>query len=108
MNGLTRGLWDIIDQCVQSNGRGTARLLLRRHSTTGEGVLYAVIGGALVCAICGGVVGFALSDSSGDKGVIDGTILGGLLGVCVGIMFGSIVETVDSTIKDLLRSVNSK
>ena len=108
MNGLTRGFWDIIDQCLQWIGRGTARLLLRRHSTTGEGVLYAVIGGALVCAICGGVVGFALSDSSGDKGVIDGTILGGLLGVCVGIMFGSIVETVDSTIKDLLRSVNSK
>ena len=108
MKGLTRGCWDTIDQCLQWIGRGTARLLLRRQSTTDENVLYAAIGGALVCAVCGGVAGFALSDSSRDMGVIDGTILGGLLGVCIGIMFGSIVETVDSTIKDLLRSLNSK
>ena len=108
MNGLTRGCWDTIDQCLQWIGRGTARLLLRRHSTTGENVLYAAIGGALLFAVCGGVAGFALSDSSGDKGVIDGTILGGLLGVCIGIMFGSIVETIDRMIKDLLRSEKSK
>jgi len=31
-----------------------------------------------------------------------------LLGVCIGIMFGSIVETIDSMIKDLLRSEKSK
>ena len=108
MNGLTRGCWDTIDQCLQWIGRGTARLLLRRHSTTDENVLYAAIGGALVFAVCGGVAGFALSESSGGMGVIDGTILGGMLGVCIGIMFGSIVETIDSMIKDLLRSEKSK
>lgn len=108
MNGLTPGFWDIADQSLQWIGRGTAWLLLRRHSTKDEGAFDAVIGGALVCAVCGGVVGLALSDSSRDMGVIDGTILGCLLGVCIGIMFGSIVETIDSTIKDLLRSLNSK
>ncbi len=108
MNGLTRGCWDTIDQCLQWIGRGTARLLLRRHLTTGENVLYAAIGGALVFAVCGGVVGFVLSDSSGGMGVIDGTILGGLLGVCIGTMFGSIVETIDSMIKDLLKPEKSK
>jgi hypothetical protein len=108
MNGLTRGFWDVIDERLQCIGRGTAWLLLRRHSTTDESAFYAAIGGALVCAVCGGVAGFALSDSSGGMGVIDGTILGGLLGVCIGIMFGSIVETIDSMIKDLLRSEKSK
>ena len=108
MNGLTRGCWDTIDECLQWIGRGTARLLLRRHSTTDDNVLYAAIGGALVCAVCGAVAGFALADSLGGMGVIGGTILGGLLGVCIGIMIGSIVETIDSMIKDLLRSVNSK
>ena len=108
MKGLTRGCWDTIDQCLQWIGRSTTRLLLRRHLTTDENASYAAIGGALLCAVCGGVAGFALSDSSGGMGVIDGTILGGLLGVCIGIMFGSIVETIDSMIKDLLRSEKSK
>ena len=108
MNGLTLGFWDTADQSLQWIGRSAAWLLLRRHSTRDESALCAATGGALVCAVFGGVVGFTLSDSSRDLGAIGRTILGGLLGVCTGMFFGVFVETVDSTIKDLLRSVSSK
>ncbi len=108
MNGLTCGCWAIADRSLQWIGRCAAWLLFRRHSTEGERALYAAIGGALVCAVLGGVVGFALSDLSREMGAIDGAILGSSLGVCLGILFGSFVDTVDSTIKDLLRSFNSK
>ena len=104
MNGLTRGFWDSADQILQWIGR----LLLRRHALTDESALYAVTGGAFVCALFGGLVGFAVSHLLPDSAVIGGTIIGGLLGVCMGILFGSFVETVDRTIKDLLRSLNSK
>ena len=73
-----------------------------------ESATYAATGGALVCAVFGGVVGFTLSDPTQNIGAIGGTILGGSLGVCLGIIFGSFVVTVDSMIKDLLRSLNSK
>ena len=108
MGELTFGFWSIADQSLQWIGRSAAWLLLRRHSTRDERALCAATGGALVCAVSGGVVGFTLSDPSRDLGAIGGTILGGLLGVCTGIFFGVFVETVDSTIKDLLRSVSSK
>lgn len=108
MNGLATGFWDIADRSLQWIGRGAARLLLKRRSRGDESAKYAAIGGALVCAVFGGVVGFTLSDPSQDIGAIDGTILGGSLGLCLGIFFGSFVETVDRTIKDLLRSLNSK
>ena len=108
MNGLTCGCWAVADRSLQWIGRGAAWLLLRRHSREDERALCAAIGGALVCAIFGGVAGFALSDLSQEIGAIDGAILGSLLGVCLGILFGSFVETVDRTINDMLRSFNSK
>jgi hypothetical protein len=108
MNGLSCGCWAIADRSLQWIGRGAAWLLLRRHSTKDERALYAAIGGALVCAVSGGVVGFALTDLSREISAIDGAILGSSLGVCLGILFGSFVETVNSTIKDLLSSFNLK
>jgi len=108
MNESTCGCWAIADRSLQWIGKGAAWLLLRRPSTEGERALYAAIGGALVCAVFGGVLGFALSGLSREISAIDGAILGSSLGVCLGILFGSFIETVDSTIKDLLRSYNSK
>ena len=108
MNGLTPGIWDIADQSLQWLGRGAICQLLRRQYTTDDCDLYAATGGALVCAAFGGVVGFVFSGPSRDLGAIDGTILGGLLGVCVGMLFGSFVESVDASIKDMLRYLNSK
>ena len=108
MGELTFGFWSIADQSLQWIGRGAAWILLRRHSTRDESTLCAAVGGALICAVFGGVVGFALSDSSRDVSAIGGTILGALLGGCIGIIFGTFVEIVDSTIKDLLRSLNAK
>jgi hypothetical protein len=108
MNGLSCGCWAIADQSLQWIGRGAAWLLLRRPSTDGGRALDAAIGGAFVCAVFGGVVGFGLSDLSREIGAIDGAILGSSLGVCLGFLLGSFVETVDSMIKDLLSSFNSK
>ncbi len=108
MKWLTPGFWDNADRSLQWIGRGATRLLLRRRSTEDEGALYAATGAALIWAAFGGVVGFTLADPSRDIGAIDRAILGGLLGACVGIFFGSLVEAVDSTIKNLISSLNSK
>lgn len=108
MNGLTRGFWDTTDQSLQWLGKGAVWLLFRKHAITDEGALYAEIGGALVCAAFGGMVGFAVSEPSQDLGALAGTMLGGLLGMCIGISFGSFVETIDSSIKYLLKSLNPK
>lgn len=108
MNWRTFGFWDLFDESLQWIGKGVAWLLLRKHYTRDEDPLWAAIGGAFVCAVFGGIVGFALSKPSPELGAIGGSILGGLLGVCIGICFGVFVETVDSMIKDLARSLNSK
>jgi hypothetical protein len=102
------GLWDIADRSLQWIGRGATGLVLKRPSRGDESATYAVTGGALVCAVFGGVVGFTLSHASQDTDAIGGTMLGGSLGVCLGIIFGSFVVAVDSAIKDLLRSLNSQ
>ncbi len=108
MEGLTLGFWCIADQSLQWIGRGAAWILLRRQSTRDECTLCAAAGGALLCAVFGGVIGFALSDPSRDISAIAGTTLGGLLGICIGVVFGAFVEMVDSMIKDTLRSLKSK
>jgi hypothetical protein len=108
MGELTFGFWSIADQGLQWIGRGAAWILLRSHPTRDESTLCAVAGGALICAMFGGVTGFSLSDLSRGVSVIGGTILGGLLGVCIGLIFGALVEVIDSEIKGLLRSLNSK
>ena len=108
MNGLTHGFWDLADHSLQWIGRGAARILFRRGCARDDGALCAATGGALVCAVLGGAFGFTLFDPSQQVSEIGGTLLGALLGLCVGILFGSIVEAVDSTIKDLLGTLNSK
>jgi hypothetical protein len=108
MNGLTLGFWEIADQSLQWIGRSAAWLLLRRHFTRDESALCAATGGALVCTVVGGVVGFALSDLSQSIGAVGGMTLGCLLGMCMGFVFGVCVETVSSTIKDLLSSLSPK
>ena len=96
MNGPSFGIWDLADQSLQWIGKSVSWLMLRRDSKIDEGSLCAATGGALVCGLFGGVVGFALSGSSPNIGAVGGIILGGLLGVCLGICFGVFVETVDS------------
>jgi cobalamin biosynthesis protein CobD/CbiB len=108
MNRLTLRPWDSIDQILQWIGRCAAWRPKRSNSTAEESTAYAMTGGALVCAVLCGIVGFVLSDSSRNIDAIDGTILGALLGACIGIMFGSFVETVDRMIKDLLKSSDSE
>lgn len=108
MSGLTFGVWNISDESLQWIGRSAAWLLLRRHFESDESALCAATGGALVCAVFGGVIGFVLSDISRELGAINATVLGGVLGVCLGFIFGACVETVSSTIKDLMRSLDSK
>ena len=105
MIGLTLGFWDIADQSLHWIGRSAAWHLLRKRFTRDERALCTATGGALVCAVFGGGVGFALSDLSRSMDAIGGTILGGLLGISIGFIFGASVETVSSSIKDLLKSL---
>jgi len=108
MIGWTLGFWDIADQCLEWIGRTAAWLLLRKHFTPDENALCAATGGAIVCAVFGGFVGFALSEFPRGLDAIGGTTLGGLLGICIGFTFGASVEVVSSMIKDLLSSLGSK
>ena len=105
MNIFTLGLWGTVDQSLQWIGKEAARLLTRRSGSAEEN---AIIGGALVCAVFGGVTGFALSDFSRSTVVSGGAIIGSLLGACSGVLFGSFVVTVDDTIKHVLASLKSK
>ncbi len=98
--------WDSVDQALQWIGRGACWLLRLRHSTKEGGAADAMIGGAIVYAVLGGVIGFALTGSSRHIGAMDGTIFGAFLGACLGIMFGAFVESVDHTIKDVLKSLD--
>lgn len=107
MKGLTFGFWDIVDQALRWIGRCTTWFVKRADK--GEEVSAdALVGGALVCAVFGGLVGFALSDPRQNLGTAEGVIIGCLLGVCMGVFLGSFVETVDITIKNLLSSLKSK
>ena len=105
MSIITLGLWGTIDQSLQWIGKGAARLLTRRSCSVEEN---AIIGGAMVCAVFGGVTGFVLSDISRSTVVSGGVLIGGLLGACSGVLFGSVVVTVDDTIKHVLASLKSK
>lgn len=108
MNGSKPGLWDIIDQALRSIGKGTAWLVMRRFPRGEESAGYALLGGAVVCTIAGGLTGFGLSNHAQDLAMAEGAIIGSLLGACAGIFFGSFVEAVDDTINAFLRSLSSK
>lgn len=105
MTAFTLGFWGTVDGSLQWVGKCASRLLARRSCSAEEN---AVIGGVLVCAVLGGLTGFALSDFSRDMTVTVGAIIGTLVGACMGVLFGSFVETVDDTIKHVLSSLNSK
>lgn len=108
MKGLTFGFWDVVDRTLRWIGKCTTWFLVKRADKGEEDFADALVGGGLVCAVFGGVAGFALSDPSRNIDTSEGVIIGCLLGLCMGIFLGSFVETVDNTIKDLLRSLNSK
>ena len=103
MSDFRYGFWGTVDQSLQYIGKGTARLLTR-NGCTAEDVAYAALGGSLISACCGAVVGFVLSDLSRSMAVLEGATIGLMLGACVGVFFGSFVEAVDEYIRDVLRS----
>jgi hypothetical protein len=114
MRELTNGFWGTVDRSLQRVGR-IAACAVSRRGRSAEDVACAAIGGSLLCAIFGGVVGFALSDLSRHTAdlsrtmaAIEGLIVGLLLGACVGVFFGSFVEAVDHYIRNLLRTLNPK
>lgn len=103
MSKLTFGFWEIIDRSLRWIGK-SATWFLRKPGQEAENVAYVTIGAALVCAVYGGVVGFALSDFSRRITTIDGATIGVLIGACIGVFFGSFVDIVVGKIHDLLRS----
>lgn len=108
MNRLELGLWDLADVSLRWLGKGAIRLLIRKPISDDEGIAYALLGGALVGIVFGGVAGFGLSDHSQRMVTMEGAILGILLGACTGVFFGSFIEAVDETINDVLRSLKPK
>jgi hypothetical protein len=107
MRSLRIGIWSFSHQALDWIGRGAVWLLSRKASLQ-EDTAYAATGGALVSGIFGAVVGIILSDRSHDIHAVGGAVLGGLFGVCMGIIFGSIVAVIDDSIKDMLKSLDSK
>jgi hypothetical protein len=79
-----------------------------RRSGAAEDVAYATLGGSLLCAFFGAVIGFALSDLSRGMLVLEGALIGLMLGACVGVFFGSFVEAVDENIRHLLGSLKGR
>lgn len=105
MNSSTPGLWDIADAILKGIGKGVAWLVRRKNGIGEEYAALAMIGGALLCAAFGAVIGYAVSDVS-HSFAIEGAIIGGLLGMCIGIFFGASVDAVDSSIQAALKSLN--
>jgi hypothetical protein len=105
VNIFALGFWGIVDESLQWIGKSAAQLLTRRSCPAEEN---AIIGGALLCAVIGGVTGFALSDFSRSMTLTAGAIIGGLLGACSGVLFGSFVVTVDDTIRHVLACLKWK
>jgi hypothetical protein len=108
MNGLRFGAWKLLNAILRMVGRGVAWVVIGKAGCVEECVAYAMIGGAVLCALFCGALGFAFLDHSGDVAAAGGAIVGGLLGVCIGIGFGASVDTVESNIEDVLRSLDSK
>src|SRR5579862_4279945 len=108
MNQSTLGFWDVVDLSFRWIGKGAVWLLGRKPGEGDESPAYALLGGAVVWSVFGGVVGFGLSGHARNLATLEGAILGCLLGACTGVFFGSLVEAVDDTINGVLRSLNSK
>ncbi len=108
MNGWTLGFWDVADRALWWVGKGVARFFMRKSGRPAASAAYTLIGGAIVGALFGGALGFALSDYSRNTATLAGAIIGGLLGACQGAVFGSFVETVDGVIKSLIRDLPSR
>ena len=109
MNGWRVGFWDVVDQCLRGIGKGAAWVLTAGH--LGDDVNaagYALIGGAVLCALFGAIVGYVLSHFAHGMYIAGVTAIGGLLGACAGVFFGSFVEAVDQEINQVLASLKSK
>lgn len=102
------GFWGTADQALQWAGKVSAWFLTGKLSPGEESATYSMIGGAVLGAVFGAVAGFALSYHSPRIDIIELAIIGGLLGICTGFPFGAFVDSVDDTIKNVLRSLNSK
>jgi len=108
MKGLRFGAWKALNATLRSVGKGVTWVVVRKAGCVEECVAYAMIGGAVLGAVCGAATGFAFLDHSGARVAIEGAILGGLLGICIGIGFGASVDTVETNIEDVLKSLDSK
>jgi len=114
MRRFENGLWGTVDRSLQSVGRAVVCSVSRRGRAA-EDVACAVLGGCLLCAIFGALIGFVLSDLSlhtanlqRSTAVVEGGMIGLLLGACVGVFFGSFVDAVDHYIRSVLRTLHPK
>ena len=107
MSNFAYGFWGTVDHSLQRVGR-TAACVVSPRGRSAEDVACAALGGSLLCAMLGALVGFALSDLSRSMATFQGAIIGLLLGACVGVFFGSFVEAVDEYIRNVLRTLGPR
>jgi len=108
LKGFPFGVWRLADTTLETIGKGAAWVVTKRVGCSSECIAYAMIGGAVLCAVIFGAAGFALSDHSGAAAAMEDAIFGGVLGACIGIVFGASVYIVESVIEGVLKSLDSK
>lgn len=107
MKALACGFWGTSHWVLDVIGRG-ALWCIPSHASSRDDEAYSMTGGAIVGALFGTVLGFALSAQSHGLSPVTGTIIGGLLGISTGICCGAIVQSVDEYICSVLNSLNTR
>lgn len=105
MKPLADGVWGTSHWLLDFIGRCAFRCLPAKACPSDDEA-YTMTGGAIVCALFGALLGFALSAQSHDLSVVAGTVIGSLVGVSTGVGCGAIVQSVDNYIHALLNSLN--
>jgi hypothetical protein len=107
MKRLAIGVWSTAHWSLDRIGRAaTGHFPTKTLSSEDEAC--SITGGAIVGAVFGVLLGFALSDELQATTTLARAAIGGLLGLCVGVMLGAVIQTVDDAIDEWLNSLNSK
>jgi hypothetical protein len=108
MRGCRFGVWNVAGRVLRSIGRRTVWLIRRKIESEESCRVYAMVGGAVTCALFGTLAAVALASPARSTAFsVEAGLMGGLLGACVGIPFGAFVGIVDRLIRNFLASLDS-
>ncbi len=107
MKALAEGIWGRSHWILEGIGRGALWCLPRRACPSDDDA-FSMTGGAIVGALFGAVLGYALSAEAHGLSLVAGTIIGSLVGISTGICCGAIVQSVDDYIRAVLNSLKPR